>query len=656
MGKPQYIQKFRQVWKKDKLFMDWLQEVKDDPTKAYCKVCCCTIRARKADLVTHSDCNKHKSALGATCIKRTGSFQFKPNNFKMQHAQASMALFVSAHSAIIAIDHLSELCNTNFTGDNIKMHRTKCSSIIINILAPFFINNLREDIGTSKYSLLIDESTDISVLKFLGMAIIYYSRDKNDIVTTFFALEQLGECNAQAIVDAMKSALQKYNLDIKNLIGIGSDNASVMVGINKGVYAILKQENPNLILIRCVCHSLQLATSQACAETVPRHLDFLISESYNWFSKSTLRQQSYKDLYKCMNENHEPLKIVQACNTRWLSIETAVVRIIDQWNELKLHFEISRSKEKCYSAEMLYTLYRDEHNLAYLLFLRPLLGEIQRVNKLFESEYADPTKLGSELISLITFLGKIIVVPSFNFTKSTNFTDHLNPKPYLGYGFENKVEDLKKKGKLSSDQEQVLRSRCISFIIYIVKQLQQRLPENIQILKKIEVFSPRNALKQLKEPISLICEHFGIENKIIEKIDLQWRNIVFQKWEKTKSAVEFWSEVNNFTDAGGNNPFEDLAALVLTILSLPWSNAACERIFSQMNIVKSKSRNRMKSPMLISLLHIRSGLKRNKKCCHNFKFPDSIVKSIGTMNVYNCNVENEISEITEILDDLPAFM
>ncbi|KAE9524063.1 hypothetical protein AGLY_015544 [Aphis glycines] len=589
--------------------MDWLQEVKDDPTKAYCKVCCCTIRARKADLVTHSDCNKHKSTLGATCIKCTGSFQFKSNNFKMQHAQASMALFVSAHSAIIAIDHLSELCNTNFTGDNIKMHRTKCSSIIINILAPFFINNLREDIGTSKYSLLIDESTDISVLKFLGMAIIYYSRDKNDIVTTFFALEQLGECNAQAIVDAMKSALQKYNLDIKNLIGIGSDNASVMVGINKGVYAILKQENPNLILIRCVCHSLQLATSQACAETVPRHLDFLISESYNWFSKSTLRQQSYKDLYKCMNENHEPLKIVQACNTRWLSIETAVIE-----------------REECYSAEMLYTLYKDEHNLAYLLFLRPLLGEIQRVNKLFESEYADPTKLGSELISLITFLGKIIVVPSFNFTKSTNFTDHLNPKPYLGYGFENKVEDLKKKGKLSSDQEQ---------------QLQQRLPENIQILKKIEVFSPQNALKQLKEPISLICEYFGIENKIIEKIDLQWRNIVFQKWEKTKSAVEFWSEVNNFTDAGGNNPFEDFAALVLTILSLPWSNAACERIFSQMNIVKSKSRNRMKSPMLISLLHIRS---------------DSIVKSIGTMNVYNCNVENEISEITEILDDLPAFI
>jgi len=63
----------------------------------------------------------------------------------------------------------------------------------------------------------------------------------------------------------------------------------------------------------------------------------------------------------------------------------------------------------------------------------------------------------------------------------------------------------------------------------------------------------------------------------------------------------------------------------------------------------------MKSPMLISLLHIRSGLKRNKKCCHSFKFPDSVVKPIGTMDVYSNNVDKEISEITEMLDDLPAF-
>lgn len=89
-------------------------------------------------------------------------------------------------------------------------------------------------------------------------------------------------------------------------------------------------------------------------------------------------------------------------------------------------------------------MYKDEQNLAYLLFLRPLLGEIQRVNELFESEYVDPTKLGTELISLITCLGKIIAIPTFNFNQSLNFTDYLNPKPYLDFGFEKQIEDLKK--------------------------------------------------------------------------------------------------------------------------------------------------------------------------------------------------------------------
>jgi hypothetical protein len=44
--------------------------------------------------------------------------------------------------------------------------------------------------------------------------------------------------------------------------------------------ATLKQDVPNLILIRCVCHSLQLAISKA-SETLPRNIEFLIKETYS---------------------------------------------------------------------------------------------------------------------------------------------------------------------------------------------------------------------------------------------------------------------------------------------------------------------------------------------------------------------------------------
>ena len=115
---------------------------------------------------------------------------------------------------------------------------------------------------------------------------------------------------------AVKDAGKTFGLDPKMMRGLGTDNASVMVGVNNGVYEKLKSEIPNLVLIRCVCHSLQLFVSAASTETLPRNLEFLISETYNWFSRSSYRQSAYKKIYNLINDNHDPLKIVQSGQTR----------------------------------------------------------------------------------------------------------------------------------------------------------------------------------------------------------------------------------------------------------------------------------------------------------------------------------------------------
>ncbi|KAI8117933.1 hypothetical protein CVS40_10316 [Lucilia cuprina] len=185
------------------------------------------------------------------------------------------------------------------------------------------------DIGDSVFSLLIDESTDVSVKKQLGIVVRYYS--------------------------------------------LGTDNANAMVGANEGVIAQLKKKNSNIILVPCVCHSVQLA--------------------------SPSRQNSYQSLYLSLNNGQESLKIVRACDTRWLSIEVAVKRIVDQWFELKAHLS---------------ELYTD-YNLAYLLFLKPVLAEVQKVNKSFESNSVDPTKLFSDLKCLLQSLCSQIVITDENF-------------------------------------------------------------------------------------------------------------------------------------------------------------------------------------------------------------------------------------------------
>lgn len=72
----------------------------------------------------------------------------------------------------------------------------------------------------------------------------------------------------------------------------------------------------------------------------------------------------------------------------------------------------------------------------------------------------------------------------------------------------------------------------------------------------------------------------------------------------------------------------------MTLLCLPHSNGEAERIFSQMNLVKSKIRNRLSTPSVNAVLTVRYGLKRVEKCCYSYELPMNIVNKIGTMAAY----------------------
>lgn len=140
------------------------------------------------------------------------------------------------------------------------------------------------------------------------------------------------------------------------------------------------------------------------------------------------------------------------------------------------------------------------------------------------------------------------------------------------------------------------------------------------------MISVQETLQTTKAPIVELAQAFGCQGNEIERIVVQWRNIGYTNWKnKTCSTVEFWSEVNEYKDSADNNPFSELASLAISILSLPHSNAEIERVFSQMNVVKTKLRNRMSLHTLNSILYIRYGLKRSGKCCHSYNVPDDVL-------------------------------
>jgi len=98
-------------------------------------------------------------------------------------------------------------------------------------------------------------------------------------------------------------------------------------------------------------------------------------------------------------------------------------------------------------------------------------------------------------------------------------------------------------------------------------------------------------------------EIFKYDTQNMEKVNHQWNNLTSIKWIEHINTTKFWKGVDDYVDASGNNPFNDLCKLSKRILVLPWSNAYVG-LFSQINIVNTMLRNRMGLELLDSILTI----------------------------------------------------
>ena len=69
---------------------------------------------------------------------------------------------------------------------------------------------------------------------------------------------------ALTVVNAVKTVITKFGVDINQVVGLGSDTSAMASELN-GVNGLLKQENPSLVFSHCVAHRLGLG----CPKRVP---------------------------------------------------------------------------------------------------------------------------------------------------------------------------------------------------------------------------------------------------------------------------------------------------------------------------------------------------------------------------------------------------
>lgn len=86
-----------------------------------------------------------------------------------------LAAHVACHSSTSTVDHLGSVVE-EISKKGISLHRTKCTALINSVIGPVVHEDLLEDVGSGPYSLIVDESTDVTTKKQLCIVIRYYSK------------------------------------------------------------------------------------------------------------------------------------------------------------------------------------------------------------------------------------------------------------------------------------------------------------------------------------------------------------------------------------------------------------------------------------------------------------------------------------------------
>lgn len=161
MGPVKYVQKFRKKWLPDSKLRVWLLEVLNNFRQARCRYCKTELSPKHVDLVAHTAKKKHLSATAPFSSGRQATLQVVNRKCdKSRTTKGSLVMYLCTHSAVLALDHLAELCHSHFCDSDrakhLQLHQSKCSALIKNVLYPHTVQYLLSALEPGSYYTILD--------------------------------------------------------------------------------------------------------------------------------------------------------------------------------------------------------------------------------------------------------------------------------------------------------------------------------------------------------------------------------------------------------------------------------------------------------------------------------------------------------------------
>ncbi|CAF2869534.1 unnamed protein product [Rotaria sp. Silwood2] len=288
---------FNREWLKISEYQVFLKEYKFDSSQATCVVCNqqFSIHYRgKADIDNHMKTKKHEKNMKSYNVnQQLITDTIKPSKEKDEICAAEAVLVfhgVKHGHSYVAQQCLTDVCKTIFSSSTVANHlscgQTKSTSIVLNVLAPYFTRSLFDDLKQSLYySLHFDASNK-------GNTKVY------PFCVQFLSLSGVKKGIVNLIDDANESANGIF-------VNARADNTNVNVGENHSVYSLFKEESPDILKGNCYSHILHNSVKHA-HRALPIDVEQILLSIYSHFSRST----------KCINELKQYYEIITSIKSK----------------------------------------------------------------------------------------------------------------------------------------------------------------------------------------------------------------------------------------------------------------------------------------------------------------------------------------------------
>lgn len=531
----------------------------------------------------------------------------------VKNAEYTLVMFCIMHNLpFVLMDYLPSLlvecCPDSSIAKLLHCGRTK-STQIADYIGMEARKKIISQLQTTKFSLIVDETTDVSTKKCLVLVARYFD-PAFGIQDKFLALLEVVKGDAQSIYSLIKEFFASCNIPLKNLIGLATDGENLMAGQFGGLKTLFCNEL-DLFYIKCTCHSLHHCSSYACKH-LPKSIETLCRNIYSFLSRSPKRVNELKEFQEyCAVKPH---KILGVCQTRWLSLEGVILRILEQWDSLKLYFiscfyEVQGIQPKKIVDEM------NNQIKSYFLFLSYILPIINNLNKEFQSEnsrlpYLYSSFKSNYILILCNFIQKELINNNINIDYHLKENQLNISEIFVG----TKTEQFMNNNLTYTELIEV-KSDILKFYIEFLDQINKRFDFKRDDIKLLNIITPTRVMSN--ENLSILPLISKFPDLVACDPDLivtQWNLLrISEPNLSTDLSIDlFWEKVSGIKNGLNESPFTDLVNFIFNLLSLPHSSAAAERKFSSLSLIKTKLRNKLEINTINSIMLCKELANSNK--------------------------------------------